>query len=525
LITSKVNLLVLISLVFVASFSSIVMKTSDNASVVKNASTAFNNQQTKGPGMTYATIGITLNSLDLSMRTANVSLSFVCGFNFNDTNNMTVEIWTSDVFTGVFELVSAVSGANSSFYQINPATSSFNAYFNGGPELYPFDHYEFNVTLVTFGNLQLFQNTTIESVAVSAWPLRAQFNGPLDTLNATTQTTNGISISITFGLNRPLWQGYATLLPIYLMFALLGSITLLKTSRREMTFRLEVCLAVLTSALAYSFSIQSTLPPGRYYLSIPEALIYTVIGSLTIFIVFTLTSYRFIASNIGRIMADLAAAIFSVALLGFIFITFYTNSVIEIYPYSYNNIVITELTILPLLFFGILLLFFRKVHDMIKRFRKGNGLTGYFTRSYVDRISLGTYIIGYGLGVYLLITAWYIQWLLGASVESVIVSNFTGLTFFVVLGIVAYATRRMQSWLHFDELVVLAISDMIGYFIFTITLGNLFLVLWPVNNQAYVSFFVFSIWPLLTLASVLIRISGRNAAPPCTYENCVVHFH
>jgi hypothetical protein len=493
-------------LVFLTSFSSFLIRTSNAVSVPNGQ----RNYVAATNGMTYANIGIILNSLDLSMRQVNFNMSVIFGFNFNASTNMTMQIWTSDALIGNVELINTTSGLNASTYQISPGTSSFNGYFRGGPEMYPFDHYEFNITLDLFAyDLQLFENTTIESTCVSMWPLRAQFNGPLDTFNSTTQTSYGIGVSITFGLNRPLWQGYATLLPIYLMFALIGSITLLKTDERDLILRLSVCLAVLTSALAYIFSIQSTLPPGRYYLSIPEALVYTVIGSLTIFIMFTLASYRFMARSINRIIMDAIAAIFSIAVLGFIFITFYTNSVVEIYSYSYNNILVAEVTIIPFLFLGLYLLAFQRIYDMVKRSRKREDLSGYFTNSYINSLSMGIYAIGYGLSIYLFIVAWYIQWSLGISFQSGVLSKLTGILVFVVFGIVVYVLKKETHRLRLSESFTFFVSDTVGNLIFMLTLGNLIFVLSPTANSTYMSILVYLIWGLLSLLFWLLR---RNAS-------------
>jgi hypothetical protein len=472
-------------------------------------------QQESSQGMDYAFVSVTLNSLDLSLRKVNFSLSGSFGFNYDPLANLTVRVSTFGTYVGDIKLIEIISGQNSSQYVVSADASSLSGYLRGGPEMYPFDHYEFNFTLDLFlPTTQIFANTTIDSSCQSVWPLRAQFDGPLDVSNSTTQTPIGPSISISCGINRPLWQGNATLLPIYLMFALIGSLTLIETKKREMTFRLSVCLAVLTSALAYIFSVQNTLPIGRFYLSIPEVLVYSVIGSLTIFIIFSLVSHGFIVSNTRRIITDAAASVFSIALMGFMFLTFYTNSTVAIYTYSYSNVLRTESIISMFSFSGLLFLIVRWLYHLVKSTRNRQTLGGCLDCSRVDSLSKGIYAIGYALGAYLLIIVFYIRWSLGTQVATFDPSPaLISVSILVIFGTGTYILRRVVSTLKSNKHYSSIISDVVGSAVFAYTFGYLILVLYPALPQGTLSAVQMSMLIFFSLIFIGLRNIIKASSP------------
>jgi hypothetical protein len=311
------------------------------------------NQQTETKlKITYFNINVELVDLDLVARRARFNLSGTLGLNFNASSDIyyvTVATMGSDL--GQTRFGKVTSGLNSSVFQMYANESGFSGYFWGGPETYPFDRYRFNFTLSS-----LLQNVSLSADNVTFtynvdWPLRAQFDEPSENFTSVTHSDSGPIVSVGYVLNRPEWRGYSTLLPIYLIFALLGFSTLIKIDSNKLTQRIAVYTAVLTSALAYSISVQNVLPSGRYYLSIPEALIYGTIGSAATFIISTLVACRF---RISQILADTIAAVISQAFLSSLLLTFYFAKYVEIDSYQFTHILSTQWVIIGLVFIGIL---------------------------------------------------------------------------------------------------------------------------------------------------------------------------
>lgn len=457
--------------------------------------------------MSYAYVDIWLVNLDLTMRRVSFNLSGSFGFAFNTSEQITIDVWTVGVHAGYAKLVNDGYNENVTHFHVSNSTTSFSGFFTGGPEMYPFDHYIFNFTLeFHFIDVFISENTKVNSECISSWPMAAQFDGPLDVSNHTLQGSNGPVVSILCRLDRPMWLGYASLLPVCLMFALIGFIPLLRT-RKETTFRLSVCLAVLTSAMAYSFSIQNTLPPGRYYLSIPEALIYVVIGSLTIFVIFTVAAHRFVASSVGQVIMDASAALFSTALLGFLFLTFYTTGRVAVFWQTYNSIVGVELSIVALLFSGLLLIILRKAFSL-KKSKNLLEYEGNLNPSSLDTLNKGLYIDGYALSFYAIVVIWYIGW---SSQSSSLVSDVLLMVsqtcVFIFLGITPYILRRIFLWRRKKSSISPHFSDTVGSFILGWGLGDLMVVLWPGLIISVILFYKLLLWLLLALLFWLLRSS------------------
>jgi hypothetical protein len=485
---------VLVSLVFLVYFLSAVTRTCDGQQ------TSYSSE------MTFANISVSLNSLDLPMRAVNFTIFGTFDFNFNASGDLSAQMYAFDSYVGLLQLVNMTSGGNLSSYQVNSSQSSFSRFFEGGPEAYPFDQYQFNITLeFGFSGVSIRDNTTTANWR-SMWPLRVQYEGPSDQTLSITQIPAGLEkaprISMSCTLNRPQWQGYATLLPIFLMFALMGFIPLLKTEAQEMTYRLSVCLAVLTSAIAYSFSVQSTLPPGRYYLSIPEALVYTVIGSLTIFIIFTIISHRMVTGSLGRVFVDLTAIVSSIALLAFTFWTFYTNRIVSIFPYTYYGIFRTEWTIVAFLLAGVFILAFWKLHKLHE-----------IPISYADALNTWLYVMGYSLGAYWLFVLSYTNWALAGSVLSTdLIPHLTLILFFAILTLVVYALKRWAYKRKLETSLFNYPPYIVSSFIFVGTLGNLILLLTPTLNQVFLWFVQTVLFIGVSVILVLIRKNSKPRA-------------
>lgn len=301
--------------------------------------------------ITYLNVNVDLVDLDLAARRASFNLSGTLGLNFTASSDIiyaTVATMGSNI--GQTRFGKVTSGLNSSVFQIYSNESGFSGYFWGGPETYPFDRYRFNFTLsFSLQNVSLSLDNVTFTYNVD-WPIKAQFDEPSENFTSVTLSDSGPIVSVGYVLNRPEWRGYSTLLPIYFIFALLGFSTFIKIDPNKLTQRMAVYTAVLTSALAYSISVQNVLPAGRYYLSIPEALIYGTIASAAIFIMSTLVACRF---RISQILADTIAALISQAFLSFLLLTFYFAKYVEIDSYQLAVILSTQWVIIGLVFIPI----------------------------------------------------------------------------------------------------------------------------------------------------------------------------
>lgn len=300
--------------------------------------------------ITYLNINVELVDIDLVARRANFNLTGTLGLNFNASNdNLYVSVATRGSDLGQIIFVKYDSGLNSSNFQTYQNESGFIGFFQGGPETYPFDRYRFNFTLSFFlpDVLLTAQNVTFSYFV--DWPLRAQFDQLSDNFTSVTQSDRGPVVSVGYALNRPEWRGYATLLPIYFIFALLGFSTFIKIEPDKLSYRIAVYMAVFTSALTYSISLQNILPPGRYYISIPEMLVYSIIGGATTFLIATLLAYRF---RINRVLTDITAAIVTQAFLSFLLLTLYFVPYVEI-DFNYLPVRLLAMQwIILALFFG-----------------------------------------------------------------------------------------------------------------------------------------------------------------------------
>jgi len=303
--------------------------------------------------ITYLNINVELTGLDLEARRIGLNLSVTMGLNFNASqSDYYAMVATIGTGRGLIRLVNVTRGLNSSVFQTYGNESGFTGYFWGGPESYPFDRYKFNFTLsFLLENVSLSEDNVTFSYNVD-WPLRAEFNEPSENFTSVAQSAKGPIVSVGYVLDRPEWRGYSTLLPIYLIFALLGFSTFIKIHPDKLTQRIAVYTAVLTSTLAYSISVQNVLPSGRYYLSIPEAMTYGIIASAAIFIISTLTACRF---KVSQILADTIAAITSQAFLSFLLLTFYFAKYVEIDSHQFARILSTQWIVMGLVFIGVIM--------------------------------------------------------------------------------------------------------------------------------------------------------------------------
>lgn len=413
--------------------------------------------------MTYALVTAELVDLDLPMRRVNFKLGGSFNFNFNSTCEsflVTVSTQGSDIGNIVIRK-ELPGGINSSWFSINTTESEFGGYFRGGPETYPFDRYEFNFTLKFY-----IENTTLSTEDINAncfirWPLLAQFEGPLDEFATVIQTPQGPSISFGFALSRPIWRGYATLLPLYLVFAVLGFTILLRTDSRGLSYRMTAYMSVAASALTYSISIQNTLPAGRYYLSIPEALVYGVIGTATISMILAFVSYRM---RIRHIFTDVVAAISSAGLLLFLFLTFYFAKYVDIGPHEFFNIVSVEWAILVLLFSGMFALaiyrFCRFIRD---RLIEKKSISGFDTRHLGDFTTL-VYIAWFTLWSWCSFNNAYQSSIIGQSIGAVILNTaarlISGLLFLLVFYVLL--RHKMTDWSPLTRTTVYWFLDFVG---------------------------------------------------------------
>ena len=350
------------------------------------------NQQTETKlEITYFSVNVELIDLDLVARRASFNLSGTLGLNFNasyDVYYVTVATKGSDI--GQTRFGKVTSGLNSSVFQMYANESGFSGYFWGGPEIYPFDRYRFNFTLsFLLQNVSLSADNVTFSYNVD-WPLRAQFDEPLENFTSVTHSDSGPIVSVGYVLNRPEWRGYSTLLPIYFIFALLGFSTFIKIDSDKLTQRIAVYTAVLTSALAYSISVQNVLPSGRYYLSIPEALLYGIIGSAAIFIISTLVACRF---RISQILADTIGAVISQAFLSFLLLTFYFAKYVEIDSYQFALILSTQWVIISLVFIEIVSL---ALFDFYNFLKTSKGLEG-LRKERLDHVVKGAFWVSFFL--------------------------------------------------------------------------------------------------------------------------------
>ena len=343
--------------------------------------------------ITYFNVSVQLADLDLISRRVHFTLSGTLGFDFNASSDIYyITVETMGTYTGMTRMGKVISAPNSSAFAIYSNESGFDGYFSGGPETYPFDRYRFNFTL-SF----LLQGVTLapENVTFSQaidWPLRAQFDAPSAALTSVTQTAGGPAVSVGFSLDRSEWRGYATLLPIFFIFALLGFSTFIKIEPDKLTHRIAIYTAVFTSVLAYSISLQNTLPLGRYYISIPEVLIYSILAGATIFLIGTLLAYRF---KINLVLVDIISVIITQAFLSFLLLTFYFAKYVEIdYAYLPSHMLNMQWIILALFSFTV---YFSAISDFRALSQEGIGFKHLTMR--LDNIIKRLYLISFVLDV------------------------------------------------------------------------------------------------------------------------------
>jgi len=376
---------------------------------------AFGQENETKPSMTYASISVELRELDLSMRRITFELSGTCGLNFNSSQKIIhIGISTHGSPVGMTKMDKAVSGQNSSAFQINASMSEFTGYFLGGPETFPFDRYEFNFTLSFFLPGVEISDNDIHASCRPVWPLKAQFEGPLDISSNVTQNSHGPRISIVCALNRPSWRGYATLMPLYLIFALIGFTAILKTDSPDLRYRIMAYLAVITLAIGYNLAIQNVLPQGRYYLSFAEALIYGVIGSATIFLILAFTSYRM---KLDSFFTDIIAGIFSIGLLSFLILTFYIAPYVDILTHHLVNIHTMEWTVSICLLSGVIVLITQHFYKLLKDYQSGRKLKFLYDSEWRDNLTKWIYWVNFSLNFCCLIITVYIVWIFGPEVE------------------------------------------------------------------------------------------------------------
>lgn len=350
--------------------------------------------------MNVGSLNAYLIDMDLVMRRVHFNLSGYFSFSFNSTvDTYSVQVSTFDSF------VQHVTLDRVGLYDFRMNETELYGIFHGGPETYPFESYEFNFSLsFMISGITTVKNAERAYVSVG-WPLRSQFEEPSQSVPSVNQTSYKVDISFGCTLNRPLWVGYATLLPLYLIFALLGFTVLAKTSLRFLTFRMTAYVSVLGSALAYSLSIQSALPPGRLFLSVPEVLVYSIIGSATIFAILTLVSSQIRTS---RFVADVVAVISSIAFLCLFLSTFYTASYVKIGAYELANILTVERIIVFLLLSGIFAGGVIHLVQLFRHHRTRSSLRSLLTTKLLDNFTRGIYASWFTLEFWLTIVVVYV---------------------------------------------------------------------------------------------------------------------
>lgn len=319
-------------------------------------------------GLTYSSVRIELEDIDLQSGEARIRIFSVQSFNFNATSDrfvMDVEQWGGS-HVGQATFWKTGKGPKFSHFQINETTREFKVYFRGSPETYPFDRYEFNVTLVFWMSIE---NTTVplreeERIAYLDPYLAKYWDGPLDVRVATGNRSHWLTVSTSFAVQRPIWQGYSNIAPILLVFLMIGFSILLKPEGNELTTKVTVFLSAFIFTTSYYIAILNSVPVKGRYLSVAELLVYSLFISIVAFVVFNLIAYK---TKCNHVLMHTLAIISSIALVAFLFITFYLQMPFGVFPYSILSILYIQFLISGALIAGLFFHFILIIWNWIKK--------------------------------------------------------------------------------------------------------------------------------------------------------------
>jgi len=437
-------------------------------------------------------VAVRVYDLNLETRYAKVHLFANINFDFNSTYEQIIcHVYSVyDLYVAQLELAKR----GTSYYEIKDEMKDkdWDISFRGGPEVYPFDRYEFNVT---FAFCVLLDNTTLpidpRSVMVSlGFPAMFQWDGPLDTGAQSEKRYDWPSVSVTFAVQRPQWEAYAIITPILFILFLVGFSAFLDTNREEVGYRFLMYIVALLTTIGYFTLIQNALPAGRHYLSTPEASMYGVLGASIFFFAFSLVSYK---TGVNRVVCDSIAIALSIAFVSFIILTFYLNPHIFLTMYTFEKFLLLEWAFSAILLIGLVAYSVHYTLNIVK----GKSLLQVWMslkrlqERTLDNVIRAAYGIGFALNLICLLVTVYVVSLFGPSVEITPGRRFlfelvhhdlglmilTQLSLTVLCIFIAYYVLRAKGFFF--------ISDFFGIMLLAVSIPNYIndLVLFPYPQQ------------------------------------------
>jgi len=462
-----------------------------------------------GLSVRSSSVWIRIEELNLETRHAKVKLFANIVVDFNLTQPY-IECHVYSLYNDyVADLTLTRRGIG--YYEISDdmKEKSWDALFRSGPEVYPFDRYEFNVTFafaIRLDNNTLPEDSARASVGLD-WPARAQWDGPLDEVPVFGQEFGWPSISVAFAVQRPIWKAYATLTPIVLMFFIIGLSTLLESNRNDIVYRFQIYLSAILAAIGYYTMIQSSMPPGTYYITTPEALTYGVLSASIFFFASSLVSYR---TGVSQVLSDTIAIALSMAVVSFMILTFYLRPYVYFARYTFENFLWAEWVISVMLLTG---LASRCVHHVFKNFpgRSPRQMWTYVQRAHertLDNAVKTMYSIGFALQLISQLVLTYIVSmtkridLLGPVWQSIFQLTPYNFELSVLGQLVAILCIYFVCYYGFKRMGALTLRDLFGISLLTVSvlsyINNLYLFPYPQQLVLWIAGFVLCvvIWRL-----------------------------
>jgi len=166
-------------------------------------------------------------------------------------------------------------------YEYELQTDLKGLHLIGDASLYPFDRYnlDLNFTLFFMTASASYSSEAIYFARFSdnyVWQLRS-------TSTANPDALSGSRISVHIDFDRKLESAYSVVLPLILGFVALGVVPMLR--RSNLSARTAICLAILTFAVAFPFTISSFVPQSASRATLAETGFISLLAYSVVFLI------------------------------------------------------------------------------------------------------------------------------------------------------------------------------------------------------------------------------------------------
>jgi hypothetical protein len=290
------------------TFVLLVLATTASALIIIN----YNRAKPADLKLTPIFVEIHIRELDLASKSLHMDVDIYIAKNVSAPIFVQVRGWLEETEIAVNEPVNYSLGNQTGDYW--EGTAPLTTEIWGHSDWFPFDKYK---SFLSFENFPK-NETRVNVFSSSKFFWDVKYN---------VLSYESVNIPVSISLERNLWWSYVVFLPIVATYAMLGASVWIDASKR-IGVRLTLFLTVFAAAFTQLFAIPNDLP-FRYFLSLPELLLFSVIICSSIFAVLSIVKD---GKVFNREKLDLWALSLSLSLISICFTLVYVFTDIAASP-------------------------------------------------------------------------------------------------------------------------------------------------------------------------------------------------